>query len=138
MNQPDLSSRLVRFEGFELDLQTGELRPDGAPPISLADQPFRLLAMLVSHPGELVTRDEIRDALWPNGTVVEFEHSISAAMKRLRQALGDSAEKPTYVETLARRGYRWMVPVEWSDRAVLQPAMAADKKAAESSDGRFT
>jgi DNA-binding winged helix-turn-helix (wHTH) protein len=84
----------VRFEGFELDLQTGELRPKGGQPLSLADQPFRILAMLVARPGELVTREEIQNALWPNGTVVEFEHSISAAMKRLRQALGDSVDEP--------------------------------------------
>jgi serine/threonine protein kinase len=71
--------------------------------------------MLLERPGEVVSREEIRKRLWPNDTIVEFEHSISAAMNRLRQALGDSAGGPTYIETLARRGYRWMRPVEWTD-----------------------
>jgi DNA-binding winged helix-turn-helix (wHTH) protein/Tol biopolymer transport system component len=109
----DTLNRRVRFEGYELNLQTGELCPNGSPPLSLADQPFRILVMLVSRPGELVTREEIRNALWPDGTVVEFEHSISAAMKRLRQVLGDSVEQPRYIETLPRRGFRWKPPVEW-------------------------
>jgi serine/threonine protein kinase len=77
--------------------------------------------MLVAHSGKLVTRDEIRNALWPNGTVVEFEHSISAAMKRLRQVLGDSVEQPRYIETLARRGYRWKAPVEWVEATPAAP-----------------
>jgi serine/threonine protein kinase len=69
--------------------------------------------VLLEHPGEVVLREEIRKELWPNNIVVEFEHSINAAVKRLRQALGDSAGKPRYIETFARRGYRWMTPVEW-------------------------
>ena len=73
--------------------------------------------MLLEHAGEVVSREEIRKKLWPNDTIVEFEHSISAAMNRLRQALGDSADKPRYIETLARRGYRLLVPVEWVDPA---------------------
>jgi DNA-binding winged helix-turn-helix (wHTH) protein len=69
--------------------------------------------MLLGHPREVVRQDEIRQCLWPNDTIVEFEHSISAAMNRVRQALGDSADHPGYIETLSRRGYRWMVAVEW-------------------------
>src|SRR6516162_7146055 len=107
------SKGLVRFEGFELDLRAGELRKDGAKPLRLPEQPFRILTMLLEHPGDVVTREEIRKKLWPNDTIVEFEHSISAAMNRLRQALGDSADNPRYIETLARRGYRLLVPVEW-------------------------
>ena len=103
--------RLIRFEGFELDLQAGELRRAGAK-VRLQEQSFRILAMLVERPGELVTRDDIQKQLWPHDTVVEFENSINAAVKRLRLALGDSADQPHYVETLARRGYRWMTPVE--------------------------
>jgi serine/threonine protein kinase len=133
----DQAPHFARFEGFELDITTGELRRPDSGLVRLPEQSLRILQFLLEHPGELVQRDEIRKRLWPNDTVVEFEHSINAAVNRLRQALGDSAEKPTYVETLARRGYRWMVPVEWADRAALQPAMAADKKPAESSDGRF-
>jgi DNA-binding winged helix-turn-helix (wHTH) protein len=105
-------SDLARFKGFELDLRAGELHRGGET-VRLSEQPFQILTMLLERPGEVVTRDEIRKRLWPNDTIVEFEHSISAAMNRLRQGLGDSAENPAYVETLARRGYRWMVPVEW-------------------------
>jgi serine/threonine protein kinase/dipeptidyl aminopeptidase/acylaminoacyl peptidase len=126
------SWRIARFEGFEFDLRAGELCRAGDPPVSLAEQPFRILAMLLERPGDLVTREEIRDALWPNGTVVEFEHSISAAINRLRQVLGDSAEEPHFIETLARRGYRWRVRVEWVERPreAAQPTkMAAGAEA---------
>jgi eukaryotic-like serine/threonine-protein kinase len=85
---------LVRFEAFELDLRAGELRKDGAKRIRLPEQPFLILTMLLEHSGELVSREEIRKKLWPNDTIVEFEHSISAAMNRLRQALGDSRTIP--------------------------------------------
>jgi serine/threonine protein kinase len=116
------SYRVARFEGFEFDLRAGELCRPGDKPVSLAEQPFRILAMLLERSGDLVTREEIREALWPNGTIVEFEHSISAAINRLRQVLGDSAEEPRYIETLARRGYRWRVRVEW----VVRPRDAAE------------
>jgi serine/threonine protein kinase len=110
------SYRVALFEGFELDLRAGELCRRGDKPVSLAEQPFRILAMLLEHSGDLVTREEIQAALWPNGTIVEFEHSISAAINRLRQILGDSAEEPRYIETLARRGYRWKGRVEWVEK----------------------
>ena len=122
MEKMDNSRRVVRFEGFELDLRAGELRREGEKAVPLSEQPFRILAMLLARPGDLVTREEIRSRLWPNGTVVEFEHSISAAMNRLRQALGDSPENPRYIETLARRGYRWKTPVEWEESALEEPA----------------
>jgi Tol biopolymer transport system component/DNA-binding winged helix-turn-helix (wHTH) protein len=108
----DRSPRLVRFEGFQLDLRAGELRPDAGKSLRLSEQPFRILTMLLERPGEVLTREEIRKELWPDNTIVEFEHSINAAMNRLRQALGDSGDHPRYIETLARRGYRWMVSVE--------------------------
>ena len=108
----DKSPRLVRFEGFQLDLLAGELRSDVGKILRLSEQPFRILTMLLEHPGEVLTREDIRKELWPDDTVVEFEHSINAAMNRLRQALGDSADHPHYIETLARRGYRWMISVE--------------------------
>ncbi len=129
---------LARFESFELDVRAGELRLLDGAPVRLPEQSLRILVLLLEHPGEVVQREEIQKRLWPNDTIVEFEHSISAAMNRLRQALGDSADKPKYVETLARRGYRWMVPVEWvEDSPALQPAAAAEKKTAESRDGRL-
>jgi eukaryotic-like serine/threonine-protein kinase len=109
------SPRLARFRDFELDLRSGELRSHCRDAIRLGEQPLQILVALLEKPGEVVLREEIRKRLWPNDTVVEFEHSISAAMNRLRQALGDSADKPRYIETLARRGYRWMIPVEWVD-----------------------
>jgi len=123
LEKADNSRRLARFEGFELDLRAGELSRQGNKAVQLSDQPFRILAMLLARPGDLVTREEIRGKLWPNGTIVEFEHSISAAMNRLRQALGDSPENPRFIETLARRGYRWKTPVEWveSSREAASP-----------------
>lgn len=107
---------LARFERFALNLRTGELRHDTGNLIRLPEQPFQIFIMLLERPGDVVSREEIRKRLWPNDMVVEFEHSISAAMNRLRQALGDSAGDPNYIETLARRGYRWMQSVEWMDQ----------------------
>src|SRR5579864_5469849 len=106
---------VASFQGFRLDLRAGELHADGGKTVRLSDQPFRILRTLLECPGEVVTREELRKCLWPNDTIVEFEHSISTAMNRLRQALGDSAEKPRFVETLARRGYRLTVPVQFEE-----------------------
>jgi len=119
----------VRFEGFEFDLRAGELRQNEGKIVRLPEQPFQILVMLLEHPNEVVTRDEIRHRLWPNDTIVEFEHSISAAMNRLRQALGDSADNPHYVETLARRGYRWMVAVEWVEGSPANTPAAVGRNA---------
>ena len=80
----------------------------GSTRLRLQEQPFQILKALLAHPGELVTRDALRDQLWPDGTFVDFEHSLNAAMKRLRAALGDDAKEPVYIETLPRRGYRWI------------------------------
>jgi serine/threonine protein kinase len=101
----------VQIGAFELHLKAGDLRK-GAQRIHLQGQPFQILLMLVERAGELVTREEIKRKLWPNDTVVEFDDSIHTAMKKLRQALGDAADNPKYVETVARRGYRLIVPVE--------------------------
>jgi serine/threonine protein kinase/DNA-binding winged helix-turn-helix (wHTH) protein len=119
--QPAELSNSVRFGPFRLDLRAGELHKDDRK-VRLQEQPFRVLKMLVERPGEVVTREELQKKLWPNDTIVEFDHSINAAIKRLRDALGDSAEKPKYVETVARRGYRLLVPVEWVDVAAGLPA----------------
>jgi serine/threonine protein kinase/TolB-like protein len=108
---PNLLSNLVRFGVFELDLRARELRKGGLS-TGLPEQSIKILALLLEKPGELVLREEIRKKLWPNDTVVEFDHSINAAIKRLRQALDDPADAPQYIETLARRGYRWKIPVE--------------------------
>jgi eukaryotic-like serine/threonine-protein kinase len=108
--------RHVRFGAFELDLDTGELSGSG-PTVQLAEKPLRILITLVEHGGQLVTRETLQERLWPNDTIVDFEHGINTAMKVLRKALGDSADAPKYVETVPRRGYRLIVPVEWIDGA---------------------
>ena len=118
-------SNIVRFSGFELDLRAGELRK-GEQTMTLQEQPFQILTMLLAHPGEVVTREEVRKKLWPNDTIVEFDHSINAAMQRLRLALGDSADNPRYVETVARRGYRFLVPVEKVDRTSPRELPSSD------------
>ena len=102
----------VRFGVFELDLKSGELRA-GDQRSLLPEQPLQVVRMLIERDGDIVSREEIRKRFWPNDTIVEFDHSINAAINKLRKALGDSADQPKYVETLARRGYRLMVPVEW-------------------------
>ncbi len=98
----------VRFATFELDVRSRELRK-GARSIRLQDQPFAILHLLLEHRGRLVTRDELCRRLWPHGTFVDFEHSLNAAVKRLRAALGDDADEPRFIETLPRRGYRFIV-----------------------------
>src|SRR5262250_54919 len=102
--------RTRRFSVFELDLRAGELRRNGLK-VKLQEQPFQVLALLLEKPGEVVTRDDLRQRLWPGDTFVDFDHSLNAAIRRLRDALGDSAENPTFVETVARRGYRFLAPV---------------------------
>src|SRR5499433_1249272 len=99
--------RVVRFSTFEVNLQTGELRKQGQK-LRLQEQPFQVLAALLERPGEIVTREELRSKLWPADTFVDFDHSLNAAIKRLRDALGESAENPIFIETLARRGYRFI------------------------------
>src|SRR6516162_7316232 len=101
---------IVRFGLFEFHRRTGELRKNGAK-VRLEGQPIQLLELLLERQQEVVTQDEIRARLWPDGTVVEFEHSIKSAVKRLRQALDDDAEAPRYIQTLPRRGYRFIAPV---------------------------
>ena len=103
--------RVLRFGLFEVDLRAHELRRNGVK-LKLQEQPFEVLALLLERPGEVVTREELRDRLWPADTFVDFDHSVNAAIKRLRDALGDSADNPLFVETLARRGYRFIAHVE--------------------------
>src|SRR5271165_323157 len=102
----------VRLGVFEVDLHVGELRQADGSVLLLPEQPLQVLRMLVEAGGELVTRDKIQQKLWPNDTVVEFDHSINTAIKKLRRALGDSSDEPQYIETIAKRGYRLVVAVE--------------------------
>jgi Tol biopolymer transport system component/DNA-binding winged helix-turn-helix (wHTH) protein len=118
-------SRVIRFGVFELDVRSGELRKSGVR-IGLQVQPLKLLECLLEHPGEVVTRDELRRRLWPDDTFVDFEQGVNAAVKRLRETLADSAESPRFVETLPRRGYRFIAPVERDGaRDAESPAPAA-------------
>ncbi len=110
-------SRLARFGVFELDLSAGELRKNGVKQ-RLQGQPFQVLALLLDRAGEVVTREELQQKLWPSDTFVDFDHSLNTAINKVREALGDSASNPRYVETLARRGYRFIAPVQ----APPQPA----------------
>jgi Tol biopolymer transport system component/DNA-binding winged helix-turn-helix (wHTH) protein len=108
---PSYGTREVRFSVFEVDLRAGELRRNGVK-VKIQNQPFQILAMLLERPGEIITRDEMQARLWPAETFVDFDHGLNSAIRRLRDALGDSAESPTFVETLGRRGYRFVFPVE--------------------------
>ena len=128
---------LVRFGVFELDLRSGELRKAGVR-IGLQEQPLQVLALLLERPGDLVTREQLRQRLWPGGTFVDFEHGLNAVINRLRDTLGDSADSPRFVETVPRRGYRFIAPVDkglqdgsaahprptwWHPRRLMWPAV---------------
>src|SRR4029077_13056760 len=105
------SHAMVRFGAFELDQHSGELRKDGAR-IRLQEQPLQILRILLEHPGKIITREELRDKIWQSDTFVDFDHGINNAIKRLREALGDTAETPRFIETLPRRGYRFLLSIE--------------------------
>ncbi len=120
------TARVARFADFELDLRAAELRRDGSR-VRLQEQPFRILAILLEHSGEVVMREEIRKLLWPNDTAVEIGHGINAAVLRLREALGESAGNPRLIETLPRRGYRFNGRVEWENAPpATTPAPGSD------------
>ena len=115
-------ARLARFGSFELDLATGELRKGGVR-IKLQEQPFQVLIALLERPGEVVTREELRERLWPGDTFVEFDDGLNTAVRKIRQALGDSADNPRFVETLPRRGYRFVALAEggaWASTETVQ------------------
>lgn len=115
--------RFVRFEGYQVDLQTGELRKNGTK-VRLSGQPFQILALLLERPGELISREELRTKLWPDEVFVDFDHSLNAAVNKLREALCDSTNDVRFIETLPKRGYRFIGPIETRDKpATLQVAL---------------
>jgi DNA-binding winged helix-turn-helix (wHTH) protein len=119
--QANPAARSIRFGLFELDLIAGELRKNGVR-IRLQEQPLQILTVLLAHPGEVVTRDDLRQQLWPGDTFVDFDHSLNTAVNKIREALGDSASKPLFIETVARRGYRFIGTI---DAAVSSQPIAA-------------
>src|SRR5215472_3021924 len=123
--------RMVRFATFEVDLSARELRKGGVK-IKVYGQPFEVLAMLLERPGEIVTREELKQKLWPTDTFVDFDHGVNTAIKRLREALGDSAENPRFVETVPRRGYRFIAPVDAAAAASESSPSVRDNAEAES------
>src|SRR3954462_6579328 len=107
MEESNSLSSLIRFGIFEVELQAGELRRHGFK-VKVQEQPFQVLVMLLERPGEVVTRDELKRSLWPADTYVDFEGGLNRAINRLREALGDDAERPRFTETMPRRGYRFV------------------------------
>src|SRR6202166_1423264 len=105
---------ILRFGVFEVDLRSGELRKQGLR-IKLQEQPFHVLTVLLQRPGEVVTREDLRNQNWPADTFVDFDNSLNTAINKLREALGDSADSPRFIETLPRRGYRFIAPVTEGD-----------------------
>ena len=126
----------LRFDAYQVDLRTGELRKHGRK-IRLAGRPFQVLALLLEHPGELLTRKELQERLWSADTFVDFEHGVNAAMQTLRRALCDSHKKPRFIETLPRRGYRFIAAVEKSgSNAVASPPSPLQHKQAAAAPAR--
>src|SRR5262249_33548652 len=115
-----MERRTLRFGVFELDLSAGELRKSGLR-IKLQEQPLRILEGLLDRRGQIVSRDEIRNLLWPSDISVDFDRSLSTAVNKLREALGDSAQTPRFVETVPRRGYRFIAPVEQLETSQAKP-----------------
>src|SRR5262245_39479567 len=122
-----MTRQVARFGQFEVDLRSRELRKSGVR-VRLQDQPFQILSILPDRAGDVVTREEIRDRLWPDGTFVDFEHSMNAAIKRLRAAIGDTAEAPKFVETLHRRGYRFVAAVERPEATTTVPVAVREAR----------
>ena len=110
----------VRFGAFELDLRAGELRKNGVR-LKLSGQPFQVLAILLEQPGQVVTREQLQNRLWPD-TFVDAEHNLNTVINKIRDVLGDSADKPRFIETLPRRGYRFVYPVEATQKVSIDAA----------------
>src|SRR5690349_12389655 len=123
MPPPQVVPRLLRFGLFEVDLSARELRKRGRK-IKLQEQPFQVLALLLLRPGELVTREELRQAIWTADTFVEFDQALHTAVKKIRVALSDSANNPRFVETIPRKGYRFITPLAEITPPVVTPALS--------------
>jgi DNA-binding winged helix-turn-helix (wHTH) protein len=130
MAQPPSTSAILKFDAYALDLRAGELFKNGKK-IKIQEQPVQILAMLLERPGEVVTREELRERLWSEDTFVDFEHSLNTAIKKLRLALNDDPEKPRFIETLRRRGYRFAAALAESANAEAPPAPATAKPVAK-------
>jgi DNA-binding winged helix-turn-helix (wHTH) protein len=126
MATPGCSPLILRFDVFEADLRSGELFKAGRK-IKLQVLPFQVLALLLERPGEIVRREELQGKLWPADTFLDFDHSLNTAIKKLRQALGDNKKRPRFVETLPKRGYRFIGTVE---QAARRPTPVADRESA--------
>jgi DNA-binding winged helix-turn-helix (wHTH) protein len=122
VENPGPAPKAIRFGVFEIDPQAGELRKSGVK-LKLQDQPFQVLMTLLGQPGIVVTREELRQKLWDSDTFVDFEHSLSTAINKIREALGDSTDSPRFIETLPRRGYRFLASVEPVERRGAVPAI---------------
>src|SRR6476660_2372555 len=134
--EPVPNSHVVRFGMFEVDLRQGELRKNGIR-VKLTGQPFQILVILLEHPGDLVTREQLQSRLWPSDTFVDFDGGLNAAINRVREALGDSAENPRFVETLPRRGYRFIAPLVDSKPATATlPAAESNVSPAQTFTGQ--
>jgi DNA-binding winged helix-turn-helix (wHTH) protein len=119
--------QIVRFGAFEVDLRNGSLHKNGLR-IRVQGKPLQILSLLVEHAGDVVTRDELRQHLWPAGTFVDFEHGLNTAIKKLREALGDDPENPRFVQTVPRQGYRFIAPAEFVVPAGLpQPTSRTER-----------
>src|SRR5580693_4569485 len=118
---PRNGSRTIRFGAFEADLHSGEVRKSGNR-VKLQDQPFKVLQILLERPGDLVSREELQTRIWPEETYGDFDHAVNVAVGKLRTALGDSADNPSFIETVPRRGYRFVARLE---RTQIEPAPPA-------------
>src|SRR5215471_19317883 len=134
MEESNRLSSPVRFGLFEIEVKAGELRKQGYK-VKLQEQPFQVLVMLLERPGEVVTRDELKRCLWPSDTYVDFEGGLNRAINKLREALGDDADSPRFIQTLPRRGYRFVAPVEIASKQQNEePASMPVLAAAEITD----
>lgn len=127
MNEAGRRPKLFRFATYELDVAAGELRKDGKPRPRMRDQALEILVALLERGGEVVTREELRERVWPGDTFVDFDHGLNTAVNQVRGALGDNAANPRFIQTLPRRGYRFLVPVEVVAAEPGGPAATTEK-----------